>query len=272
MSYDRKRVQTVCETELLAQYGINLSVKDDVKKLASLSLTPTFFGALKSVLIDDVRDYYFKGILSLYEALVSYEERRFSWPTVKLYYSTYYFLRAEMLIRNTILIRPSNGGALYRLTLSSGNQFIKPNSKANNSDHKGTIYHFETLYKSVDPLLSNQINGVNSYDWMIASREQVNYKERIFNEPSSPSFWNGTNSLLKVSGSLDALLSIYINDNQYAYTFQNDHAILSIPLKRLLLTCDAFTTYGISSLLTNSQVDFINKSTTYPSINKYLLI
>ena len=264
MNYDRRRVQLVCESELLNQYNIDLSLNKDLKKLPSIIPTTQFLNSLKSVLPDDIRDYYFKGLLSFCEAIISFNNKGYSWATVKLYYSVFYFLRAEMLTRNTILVRSSGGGPLYRLTLNTAARFVCLTDRAGNSDHKGTIQHFQQLYKSVDPILSGQISGVESYDWLIERREQVNYRERLFHEPSHPSFWSGPVSMLQ-SNNMESLILLYLND-QYVYSFLPDHAIVSLPIKRLQNTAGVFKLYGLSQMLTEDQKEFLRELLPIPAL------
>ncbi|MBK6642418.1 MAG: hypothetical protein IPG39_14930 [Bacteroidetes bacterium] len=68
----------------------------------------------------------------------------------------------------------------------------------------------------------------------MSKREQVNYRERRFNEPYQSAFWDLIAQQIN-NGNLEMLINDYIQD-QFILCFQEEHAVLAIPIKRALLT------------------------------------
>ncbi len=103
----------------------------------------------------------------------------------------------------------SNGIALIRqkslfyLKALDGEIPIKKNDKKHNTDHSGTINFFIDLFSS-DILLSQSIDTTNAYEWLMNKREQINYRERQFNEPNHSEFWQFIAEQIKL-GNLEKL-------------------------------------------------------------------
>ncbi|NOS91718.1 MAG: hypothetical protein HOP30_07335 [Cyclobacteriaceae bacterium] len=226
ISFDRHRAQLRCETILNCQTLDQWNVAD----FKNLQLNKSQASLLSSELREDAKDLYFKGLLSLFEALKSIEAKLFSWATVKFYYSLYYFLRCTMAVNGVALIRQKS---LYYLKALDGESPVTKGGKKYSSDHSGTINFFKDLFSS-DILLSQDIDTINAYDWIMNKREQVNYRERHFNEPNHSEFWGLIAEQIN-KGNLERILKEYILD-KFVLCFQEEHAILAIPIKRALLT------------------------------------
>lgn len=225
-SFDRYRAQLRCETILNCQ-TLEQWWQADFK---SLQLDKSQASLLSSELLEDAKDFYFKGTLSFFEALKSVESKLYSWATVKFYYSIYYFLRCTMAINGIALIRQKS---LYYLKAIDGASPVTKGAKKYNTDHSGTINFFIDLLSS-DILLSQSIDNTNAYDWHMNKREQVHYRERQFNEPNHSWFWALIGDEIN-KGNFEMLLKDYVLD-KYILCFQEEHAILAIPIKRALLT------------------------------------
>lgn len=230
MNFNRSRAQLRCE-----QF---LGCKDDPEKWRQIDfdnfeLTKTHANYLKSDLLLDAVDLYFKGLLSLFEAIFSINRSFFSWATIKAYYSVYYFLKCTLAVKGYGLIRKKG---LYLIKASDGEKPIRKNNPKYNSDHMGTINYFQDVYGQSDILLSNKIDEETAYVWLMQRREQVNYRERIFHEPLCTLFWEHIFETVQ-KNKLVELLEKYVDD-KFIYCFQEEHASLAIPIKRAILTKD----------------------------------
>lgn len=242
-SFNRHRAQLCCETifncETLEQWKLA-----DFKNL-QLDRSQSFI--LATELREDAKDLYFKGLLSLFEALKSINSNLYSWATVKIYYSLYYFLRCTMAVKGVALIRHKS---LFYLKAIEGELPITKLNKKYNTDHSGTINYFIDLF-GTDILLSQSIEEMNVYEWIMNKREQINYRERQFNEPGHSEFWE----LIAVEiskGNLEDLLKKYILDS-FILCFQEEHAVLATPIKRALLTKEILNGEYIDNALSDEQ-------------------
>ena len=244
ISFERNRAQLRCESFL------NCSTFEewDSADFKNCILDASKALLLSEDLYEDSKDLYFKGILSLFEALKSIEAGLFSWATIKLYYSVYYFLRSTMASNGVAIIRQRS---LYHLRASEGEKPVTKNGKKYNSDHSGTIMHFIDLFTGSDVLLSQSIEFSDAYNWLMERREQINYRERTFNEPSYSTFWEYI-ALQKQAGNLEALLNMYIQD-KYILCFQEENAVLALPLKRAILTREELDAKGVKIAFTDEQ-------------------
>src|SRR6266498_1429744 len=244
ISFDRHRAQLHCESILNCKSLEEWSLAD----FKNLRLDKIQASVLTSELKEDAKDLYFKGLLSLFEALSSINNRLFSWATIKIYYSLYYFLRCTMAVSGVALIRQKS---LFYLKAIDGESPVSKGNKKYNSDHSGTINYFIDLFKGSDILLTQLIDTTNAYDWLMNKREQVNYRERTFNEPGYSEFWDYIASEV-IEGNLEKIIEEYIKD-PFILCFQEEHAILAIPLKRALLTKKKLEEEKINIALTREQ-------------------
>ena len=243
ISFDRHRAQLRCESI----FKCKTPEQWKQANFKGLQLDKSQASLLSSELREDAKDLYFKGLLSFFEALKSIDARLFSWATVKIYYSLYYFLRCTMAINGVALIRQNS---LYYLKAIDGETPVTKGNKKYNSDHSGTINYFIDLFNS-DILLSQPIDTTNAYDWLMNRREQINYRERTFNEPSHSEFWKYIASQID-KGNLEKLIRDYIQD-PFLLCFQEENAVLAIPIKRAILTKEKLDNEGIYIAFTNEQ-------------------
>lgn len=249
INFERNRSQLFCEAALncntLDEWG-----KSDFK---NLQLNRTQAEKLVNELREDSKDLYFKGLLSLFEGLKSVELKLFSWATVKIYYSLFYFLKCTLAVKGIAIIRQKS---LYYIKALEGEYPITIGNRKFNSDHSGVINYFIKLINS-DILLTQSIDSTNAYDWLMKKREQIHYRERKFNEPNCSSFWEKINEIID-NGKLEKLLKDYIED-KFILCFQEEHAVLAIPLKRALLTKEILDNENINVSLTIEQKDLLVK-------------
>lgn len=206
----------------------------------------------KETLKGDSKDFYFKGLLSLIEALSNIEKDLYSWATVKLYYSTYYLLRCSLTSNEIAVVRYKRD--LFYIRCNENEKFKQPSM---NQDHQAVIDIFVKLFAEDDKLQSNSIDDENSYGWIKDRREAVNYKNREFLEPVCPTFFTEISEIIK-NGGIELLVK-RIMDDDYILTFQEEYAIIAIPLKRFLLTKETMIANGIDISLSNEKLEVLTK-------------
>jgi hypothetical protein len=226
----------------------------DTKNLSGLSLLKEQAEELSQDLFEDAKDFYFKGVLSVSEAINAIDRKLFSWATVKLYYSIYYFLRASLASQNIVVLRNKN---LYHLKALEGEIPQKSPAKNKASTHESTIAIAKQIIGLSDILLSNDIDGMSSYEWLKDKRERINYREREFHDPNSPDFLQTISER-----ELHKLIDLYVNDDAFIYCFQEDHATLALPIKRWILTREDLLKIKLSLVLTDDKNDLIKNLLT----------
>ncbi|WP_454802229.1 hypothetical protein [Mucilaginibacter phyllosphaerae] len=262
MSFERFRAQLVCE-DLMGCTSFDDFFNSDFD---AFSLTKASSFVYNAALKDDANDLYFKGILSLTEGINGYYHKQYSWAIIKCYYSIFYFLRSELALKDIGLIRHR---VIYYLEAQDGAMPItkgKKGSKRNlySGDHKATINYYKDLFSS-DILLSQEIEDLNAYEWLMKKREQINYQERTFNEPNYPQFLLFIDQEI-TKGNFDELIKEIIDD-EYVKTFQPEYASIAIPIKRALLTYESFVNNGYNLTIQKSKLDFLKSITKTPIIN-----
>ncbi len=206
-------------------------------------LTQTEASQLRIVLKDDSSNFFFNGLDCLLEGIRGTISGNYSWSSVKLYYSIYYFIRASLAANGYAIIRSDK--TMYRLRAGVNEQPLFPGGREYASTHEGTIRHYKDVFSSADILLSNHIDGKDAYEWMKDVREIVNYRSNTFAEPDAFSIWDKYIDEMNDDTFWDRLKSIY-NDSLYVYCFQEDYAILAIPLVRLRESYNDIIRQGVS--------------------------
>ncbi len=186
---------------------------------------------LSQLLESEISSYYYKALLSYMECISALQNNLFSWATVRLYYSVFYAIKAYLACNGIAILRAER--KLYYIKTKE-NEFFK--RCADTTDHKGTILTLCKLFKNNDLLLSNDIDGVNVYQWMMRRREEVNYRDMDFHDPNAPEFWTDISNEIKSQG-IKKVIDKLVNDD-WLYCFQDEYAVLGIPTKRLILTVD----------------------------------
>lgn len=249
MSSDRLRTQIKFE-EILS--GNNITVWQSLTKaqIKNFAFNNANRSVLQVALMEDCIDFYYKGILSLNEGIIAIETKNFSWATVKMYYSVYYLLRSSLCCNQIGFVRKERDAFNF-------DNNINGSPLANGKpDHMAAIDLFKKYFELTDFLQSNKINGANSYDWLRHQRENINYKYRTFFEPDVPVFWENVNQQCEEDG-IEFWLRKYLDDDIYA--FLDDHAVLALPLKRLLLTHKDLVTKGFIHIISPDKITKLNE-------------
>ena len=248
MSSDRLRTQLFFENILS---GGNPNTWHSLTKgqIKNFEFTPTHVTIFEFALHDDLIDFYYKGILSLNEGIISSKHKNFSWATVKLYYATYYFLRASLCCKKIAFVRKERDGYHF-------NNIALDKPKANGKpDHMAAIDLFLQHFSATDFLQSNTINGMIPYEWLRQQRENVNYRHRTFFEPDISAIWDSISTEFDNDG-MEFWIKKYIDDDIYA--FLDDHAVLALPIRRLMLTHTDIKAAGYTTIVRADKLVKIN--------------
>lgn len=189
------------------------------------ALTALHASNILAELSNDSISYFYSAFISFADAIRGIQSGYSSWPTVKLYYSTFYALRSILASQRFCLFYV--GTRPFSLLVRAA----ECPKKEDGQTHKVVMEMFRQ-YLPQHTLLSQDIDLVSPMDWLMEKREEANYKNAKFNEPSSPShlekiFENG------VRRSLIA----YANDSLHTFTFDKEHSIVAFPLKSLVEAC-----------------------------------
>lgn len=251
ISFNRNRTQVKYEAMLgISSFEELPNRKDDFK---SHVLSILEANDLKELVVLDACDYLHNGMISMAEGFDNMFKRHYSWATVKLYYSIFYYLRASMAINGVAILQNGN---MYRLRLNKDESPIGSNNRRYASTHSGTITHYKEVFGQSDRLISNSIDNCDVYQWMEDVRNIVNYREVKFLDPDCLSIWDVYDEAMN-NNTINFLFDSLINDDLCTYCFQEEYAVVAIALKRFQLTLKDFFDRGYYSVSHNERFDYI---------------
>lgn len=202
-----------CVENLVALSGSSLSTGH-----SSLVLNRMQASSLSKALRQDAEDYLFSAWITFGDCIHGLQDNFFSWTSVKAYYATFYAARA--------FLAASGHGIIYvgtkpkSITCRPGGTIVN----ASGTTHAAVFKLFDGQHPS-HVLLSQTIDMLPPFEWLKTRREEANYRNSRFCEPSAPKHF------LKIcSAGIRASLDAYASDSSYLYTFDADHAILAFPL------------------------------------------
>lgn len=213
---------------------------------------------LKVELKKDSLDFFYNGILSFAEGIDASFQKRFSWATIELYYSLYYLIRASMASKGIAMLRCKS---MYRLFAREGEKPYSKGNKNYNTTHEGTINHYKDLFGLSDRLLSNNIEDDDVYEWMMNAREIVNYRSASFSEPGCLEIWEYFSKSID-EGRFTEILNLLENDS-YVMCFQEEYAVIAIPIKRLQQTIEDLLSADLLSGFSEKRLNMIKKIMKY---------
>lgn len=256
ISFNRNRTQVSFERFVGISSPEELkSKKADFKEH---SLTDSETQQLQIDIQEDAIDFFYNGILSFSEGIDSAFQKRFSWATVKLYYSIYYLLRASFATKGIAILRCMS---MYRLKIASGEKPYCTGGKKYNTNHEGTISHYKDVFSLSDRLLSNKIDDIDVYEWMMKAREIVNYKSISFLEPACLDIWQFFSDCVDDNSLAEELKKL--EDDEYIRCFQEEFAILAIPIKRMQQTISEMADVGLLAQLSHDREEFVKSVINY---------
>lgn len=261
ISFNRNRVQVLFES-FLGIKSINDYYDNAIRnQFKSKVLSNEEIELVKAELPLDAIDYLYNGIISLIEGLNNAYKRRYSWSTVQLYYSIYYFLRSSLAFKGIALLQCR--GMLRLMTNSDSVYPIGSNNTKYRQTHDGTINHYLDIFSDSDYLSTNTIDGDNSYEWMKQVREVVNYRSRAFEEPYCLSFWDYYDSCINDGTFIKEILGLMEDDTK---CFQSDFAIIAVPIKRYQLTKMDYDLHPIFKLSEGRSIHIKREMSSIPGL------
>lgn len=145
INFNRNRAQVSFENFIGITSPEELpSKKEDFK---SHSLTHLEAQQLSRDVQQDAIDFFYNGILSFAEGIDSIFQKRFSWATVKLYYSIYYLIRSSLAVKGFAILRCKS---MYRLKIAAGEKPFKTANRKYNTTHEGTLSHYREIFCASD--------------------------------------------------------------------------------------------------------------------------
>ena len=144
---------------------------------------------------------------------------------------------------------------MYRLKLQKGEKPFSTTNKKYNSTHGGTISHYKDIFSGTDKLLTNKIDDVETYQWMEDIRDIVNYREISFRDPDCLDVWVKFKNALD-NHELDKLFDTLLNDNSYVYCFQEEYAVVAVPIKRMQQTIADMSNAGLLQLYQATRINY----------------
>ena len=256
INFNRNSSQVLYETFINVSSADELMSKKEEFKNHVLTVGET--NQLKLALQNDALNFFYSGILSFSEGIDNAFKKRFSWATVELYYSIYYLIRASLAVKGVALLRCKN---MYRLVAKVGEKPFSTGNRKYNTTHEGTISHYRDLYGQSDRLLANNIDDKDAYQWMMEVREIVNYRSAAFTEPDCLEIWEYFSNCIDEGKFADELLRL--ESDPYVMCFQEEFAILAIPIKRLQQTIADFAIEGMVLALSEERNIYIKKVMGY---------
>lgn len=198
-------------------------VGDGLSKAAIIGSAPLTAGQevlLRQSLANDALSYFYSSVVSYADAIRGLNENFYSWSIVKMYYSTFYALRSILAAGNCCLFYV--GTKAFSIDVSSG----KCPEVALGNTHKA-VFDLYTKKNINSSLVTQPIDGVTPFEWLTNNRELANYRNAKFCEPNLPGIF------IKCGQSIQNNITAYINDEEFIYAFDKEHAMLAYPTEVL---------------------------------------
>jgi hypothetical protein len=213
---------------------------------------------LSSLIIKDAQSYYQKSLISFCEAIHGIKKQRYTWSIVKLYYSTFYSIRADILLSGYFLIRC---GALFYGRAKEGTKITKYQIRNVRGDHQYTTHFSAKLHKDkirIDLVQDMLIEDIIPYFWLMKQRERVNYQSREFLDPSIDEVLAEPVEYIKTVGE-EKLFALYDSDEYQLYCGSEQHACVAIPYNKLRMLQKEFSNKNSELEISEALRDHLNQ-------------
>lgn len=185
------------------------------------SISSSQASALLNRLHSDAVDYLYSSIISIGDAVSGIANGLYTWSTVKLYYATFYAFRSLLALEKVCIFYI--GRKAYALDAIPGGIA----NKRDGQTHKVVLNEFRS--RAIAPfLLSQTIDLSDPLTWLTERREEANYKNPKFCEPTVPQHFEKV-----VDTGIRISLKEYLSDTSGLYLFDPDHAMLAYPVSGL---------------------------------------
>jgi len=177
---------------------------------------------LRQGLLTDAGNYYYSGLISFLDGSLGLDRSLYTWSTVKFYYSVFYALRCLLALRSHCIYYVNEKPFTCCGIAGSLSAACK------GTTHKVVLSLFGQVFAG-DPLLSQPIGGEPALEWLMNRREDANYKQGRFADPTAPDHF------LKVTQlGFRRAINAYLKEASSLYVFDPDHAMIAFPLAALL--------------------------------------
>ncbi|MDR6469262.1 hypothetical protein J2777_002990 [Paraburkholderia graminis] len=228
------------------------------QKIEECLITTEFLPVAVNALDQDAASLLHKGLLSFVGACSDLSLNNRSWAIVKLYYSLFYTVRARLCSRRHGLIR--NRSWYHFDVNSSGSAAIRLNGRRDRyrNDHECALHLYEDIFANSDVLISNPVEGLPPFSWMMELRNIANYRLARFPDPEFPLDVTAKLGLIDAS-MLEKIIDDNISDSMHILMFQPEHAWIAIPMKQILAGHTDLVSRGQSIALPAQQYEHTNR-------------
>lgn len=185
-------------------------------------------GSIESHRLDAAMDAAYAAAISYAESLYGLKIRSTSWPVIKFYYCSFYCIKSILLFSKVI---PFNSGDEMLLEVDGSNFF-----KGGKSSHHWNWYSIRRT-QAKDHWFSSQ-DSEEAYGKLRKFRENVNYTHG-FNDPRLHA------SLISSESDLSKRFKFYRDDDNFQYTYLDDHLAFAYPTKLLFALDELVKTTGV---------------------------
>lgn len=194
---------------------LSFSAKPSGQPFTHFTPTASDVASIAATVNEAVSDSAYAAIISYAEALSAIQHGSISWSIIKLYYSSFYSLRALLLLNQIV---PFNCGGEMLLDIRSGS-FLK-GGKSSHHWNWGSINRIAHLRGSWFISTDSQ----DTYGKLREHRENVNYTHCF----TDPDFHR---CLLTGEADLAKRFRTYRDDGSFLYTYLPDHLAIAYPTK-----------------------------------------
>lgn len=228
MTFDRSAVQEYFEDVLECNDPLDMKGKSEA--LVNIILDRNYTGDLSRCIDIDISSLYERAIFTFFQGILDLDRGRETWAAIKLYYSVFYLLRAEMHLNGKSPVRCEK--KLFLVKAEKGSKAERFNNDSR-GDHGIAIEVNKRFLRDSDLMQSAKIDEIDVYSWMKSIREDVQYKMRVMPELKNfPIFYSPKNQTY-----VDQL-NVFLSDDEPYYCFDPEFAALAIPVTRLKMTSD----------------------------------
>lgn len=205
---------------------------------------------LSAAQLSDAEGYAQLALVTLFEAICGVADKRYIWATTKLYYSTFYSIRARLLLRDCSVFYI--GHSPHSLVAKPGQtvERLKGNS------HVATFDIFRKQFQS-DVLLSQPIDAIDPFMWLQERRNTVSYTVAPSTDPSASA------ELMKIHGKVRQHVQAYYNDRKFIYAFDKDHALVAFPIEAIKAVDAELSRKGINVTIDKHFVDMVSGASCF---------
>lgn len=209
-------------SEFLGNIYLESVVRAKPSPLKAPPLTLQQSGALREAAAADARQHLYSGCLTLAESLRSIQERSYSWAVVKLYYSVFYLLWADLKAQGDVIAILY--GKHVRIRCFAGQSL---EACAERTSHALVLRQF-MLSRPNSIIATSQVMNMPALEWLEKVRNRVQYSQPGFCDPACIDVLDP----FVQTGPAQALAA-YQDDTDGLYCSDSDHAVVALSVEAL---------------------------------------